>query len=150
MELEKEIKQQHFADIYQKMTLNVIFTSGWLENLHATQLKPYGITPQQFNILRILRGQHPKPASVNLLIDRMLDKMSNASRLVEKLRIKEYVSRQACPMDRRQVDVLITEKGLKLLKELDEKFSTESFPYFKNLTEEEAAQISDLLDKFRG
>lgn len=150
MEIEKEIKQPVFKDNYQKMILNVLFTAGWLENIHSAKLKPFGITHQQYNILRILRGQYPNPASVNLLIDRMLDKMSNASRLVEKLRIKGLVSRSECPVDRRQVDVLISDKGLALLKELDALFGPESFPYFGNLTEQEAGEISRLLDKFRG
>lgn len=149
MELEKEIQQTSFSSVYHKMALNIMFTAHWMEYQNACFLKGWGITPQQFNILRILRGQHPKPASVNLLIERMLDKMSNASRLVEKLRVKGLVSRQECVDDRRQVDVLITKEGLELLKEIDLKMS-EQQKYDKILTEQEAAELSRLLEKLRG
>ncbi len=76
-------------------------------------LKPFKITTQQYNVLRILRGQHPNPASINLIIERMLDKMSNASRIVDKLVAKKLADRKVCPEDRRMVDVLITDKGIK-------------------------------------
>jgi len=149
MEISKEIKQTKFKNEYQKMLINILFTSGWLSSKHTCNLKPYGISTQQFNILRILRGRHPKPATVNLLIDRMLDKNSNASRLVEKLRIKKLVDRAVCPEDRRAVNVIITQKGLNLLEELDKKdgaFLNE----LKNLSVKEAATINALLDKLRG
>ncbi|MFL5763785.1 MAG: MarR family winged helix-turn-helix transcriptional regulator [Bacteroidia bacterium] len=131
------------------MLLNIIFTSGWLSSKHAGTLKPYGISAQQFNLLRILRGQHPKPASVNLLIDRMLDKNSNASRLVEKLRLKKLVERTVCPEDRRAVNVIITQKGLDLLAELD-KHESAFLKELKTLSEKEAEQLNYLLDKLRG
>lgn len=149
MKIGNEIKQTKFKSEYQKMLINILFTSGWLTSKHASQLKPYGISSQQYNILRILRGQHPKPATVNLLIDRMLDKNSNASRLVEKLRLKKLVERAICPDDRRAVNVAITKKGLDLLIELDkleEGFINEEL---KKLSEEEAEQINSLLDKLR-
>ena len=149
MEIGKEIKQSKFKNEYQKMLINILFTSGWLSAKHAYSLKPYGISTQQFNILRILRGQHPKPATVNLLIDRMLDKNSNASRLVEKLRIKKLVDRAVCPDDRRAVNVIITQKGLDLLEELD-KLDLNLTKEMKNISEKEAAIISSLLDKLRG
>ena len=149
MEISKEIKQTKFKNEYQKMLINILFTSGWLSSKHTCNLKPYGISTQQFNILRILRGQHPKPATVNLLIDRMLDKNSNASRLVEKLRIKKLVERAVCPEDRRAVNVIITQKGLNLLEELDKKDSA-IFKELKNVSEKEAATINALLDKLRG
>ncbi|MES2593512.1 MAG: MarR family transcriptional regulator [Bacteroidota bacterium] len=148
MEIGKEIKQEKFKNEHQKMLINILFTSGWLASKHACNLKPYGISTQQFNILRILRGQHPKPATVNLLIDRMLDKNSNASRLVEKLRLKKLVERAICPEDRRAVNVVITQKGLELLVQLDgqeENFIEE----LKKLTEEEAYQMNMMLDKIR-
>lgn len=149
MEISKEIKQTKFKNEYQKMLINILFTSGWLSSKHTCNLKPYGISTQQFNILRILRGQHPKPATVNLLIDRMLDKNSNASRLVEKLRIKKLVDRAVCPEDRRAVNVIITQKGLNLLEELDKKDGT-FLNELKNLSVKEAATINALLDKLRG
>ncbi len=149
MEIGKEIKQTKFKNEYQKMLINILFTSGWLSAKHTCQIKPYGISTQQFNILRILRGQHPKPATVNLLIERMLDKNSNASRLVEKLRVKKLVERAVCQDDRRAVNVIITQKGLDLLEELD-KLDGGMVKELKNLTEKEAASISQLLDKLRG
>lgn len=149
MEIGKEIKQSKFKSEHQKMLINLMFTTNWLAAKHAVSLKPYGISSQQFNLLRILRGQHPKPATVNLLIDRMLDKNSNASRLVEKLRIKKLVERAVCPEDRRAVNVIITQKGLDLLAEID-KQETTFLKELKNLSEKEAEQINSLLDKLRG
>lgn len=149
MEIGKEIKQSKFRNEHHKMLINILFTSGWLDAKHACNLKPYGISSQQYNILRILRGQHPKPATVNLLIERMLDKNSNASRLVEKLRLKKLVERATCPEDRRAVNVLITQKGLDLLTEID-KHETSFLKELKNLSEKEAEQINLLLDKLRG
>lgn len=149
MEIGKEIKQEKFKNEYQKMLVNILFTSSWLSSKHACSLKPYGISVQQYNILRILRGQYPSPVTINLLIDRMLDKNSNASRLVEKLRLKKLVERAICPNDRRAVNVLITHKGLTLLTELDkqeELFLKE----LRNLNSKEAESLSLLLDKLRG
>ena len=149
MEIGKEIKQSKFKNEHHKMLINILFTSGWLSSMHACSLKPYGISQQQYNLLRILRGQHPKPATVNLLIDRMMDKNSNASRLVEKLRLKKYVDRATCEDDRRAVNVIITEKGLELLSDI-EKQEEVMFKTLKNLSESEAEQLNSLLDKLRG
>lgn len=148
MRLEDEIKQSKFKDEYHKLAVNLIYTSNWVKMENATFLKKYGLTSQQFNILRILRGQHPNPATVNLLIERMLDKMSNASRLVEKLRLKKLVIRQESKTDRRQADVAITEKGLALLAEIDQTMEAESLK-FKGITAAEAKQVNDILDKMR-
>jgi len=149
MELEKEIQQKQFQNEYQKLMVNIFYTNGWLTSLHAKFLKPYGISAQQYNLLRILRGQHPNPATINLLKERMLDKMSNASRLVEKLRLKGLAERHECPMDRRAVDVIITQKGLDLLKALDN--VTQSMEEkLKAITEAEANEANRILDKLRG
>lgn len=148
MRLEDEIKQKKFDSEKQKLLVNLIFTGNWIKDLNSQMLKPFGLTTQQYNILRILRGQHPKPASVNLLIDRMMDKMSNASRLVEKLRLKGYVERRECEKDRRQADVVITESGLELLEKID--VSLRAFEKrFEHLSEEESGQVNSLLDKLR-
>ncbi len=149
MEIGKEIKQKKFKSEHQKMLINIFFTSSWLGSKHACTIKPYSISSQQFNILRILRGQYPKPATVNLLIDRMLDKNSNASRLVEKLRLKKLVERAVCCEDRRAVNVAITQKGLDLLIELDKQESA-FIKELKTISEKEAEQINLLLDKLRG
>jgi len=148
VELEKEIKQKNFRNAYHKAAINLIFTYNWLYNLHAEFLKPYNLTIQQFNILRILRGQHPKPATIKLLKQRMLDKMSDASRIVEKLRSKGLVGRIVCEKDRRTVDVCITEKGLELLTKLDEK-NNELDKIMSQLKLDEVKTLNELLDKLR-
>jgi DNA-binding MarR family transcriptional regulator len=128
--------------------VNIIFTSNWL-NRHSTEiLKPHDITLQQYNILRILKGQFPKPSTIGLLTERMLDKMSNASRLVEKLLAKGLVERNTCPKDRRQVHVLITEKGKDLVELLSKELDQHNLASDK-LDEKELALLSDLLDKLR-
>lgn len=147
MKIEDEIKQPVFNDVFQKGLVNILYTAGWLGQRNALILKEYGITNPQFNVLRILRGQHPKPATVNLLIERMLDKTSNASRIVDKLELKKLVTRTVCPSNRRAVDIRITEAGLALLKEQDIVLARE--PHLRNLTEAEAIQLNDLLDKIR-
>lgn len=148
MRIEDEIKQSTFKDSLQKTQVNLLFTASWVSQLTNEALKYHGLTPQQFNILRILRGQYPKPASVKLLTARMIDKMSNASRLVDKLRDKNYVKRKVCASDRRKVDIVITQLGLDTLQhaiqDLEARMSTAM-----NLTEEEFVQLNDLLDKLR-
>lgn len=148
MEIGREIKQEKFKNEHQKMLINILFTSSWLSSKHACTLKPYGISVQQYNILRILRGQYPAPVTINLLIDRMLDKNSNASRLVEKLRLKKLVDRAICEKDRRAVNVVITQKGLTLLTELDKQEDT-FLKDLKSLNSKEAELLSNLLDKLR-
>jgi DNA-binding MarR family transcriptional regulator len=146
MKLEEEIKQTNFRSEFHKAGLNVVYSANWLQNRQAAFFRDYDLTAPQFNILRILRGQYPKPATVNLLIERMLDKTSNASRIVDKLVLKELVTRRQCEHDRRTVDVLITHKGLALLQKMDEA----TFPFgVDNLTEAEARQLNGLLDKIR-
>jgi DNA-binding MarR family transcriptional regulator len=101
-------------------------------------------------VLRILRGQQGKPASVGLIQERMLDKNSNASRLIDKLVIKKLVDRKTCPTDRRQMDIKITQKGLELLSELDEPMQLQDKEMATRLTAEEARIVSDILDRIRG
>lgn len=149
MKIEDEIKQNRFHSEYQKLAINILFTNQWLTANTTKILKPFGISPQQYNVLRILKGQSPNAISVSNIMDRMIDKMSNTSRLVEKLRQKELIERVTCEKDRRQVDVKITKKGLELL----EKVKTEMNAFktiSNNLTEKEAKTINELLDKMRG
>lgn len=127
-----------------------MYTAGWLSLRQAAAFKPYGLTLPQFNILRILRGQHPRPATVALLIERMLDKTSNASRIVDKLEEKKLVTRTVCPANRRAVDICITEAGLGLLRQIDDDGITD---INRNgpapLTNSEYQQLNQLLDKLR-
>ena len=102
MELEKEIQQKKFKDQYQKLAVNLIYTGNWMVLQHARLLKPHGLTPQQYNVLRILRGQHPTPCTVGTIVERMLDMNSNASRILDRLVAKGLADRKQCPNDRRE------------------------------------------------
>ena len=148
MSIEKDIKQANFKSPYSKAVINILYTNNWLQSLQFEVFKPFDLTLQQYNVLRILRGQYPNPITVIAIIERMLDKMSNASRLVDKLLAKELVIRRLCPHDRRAVDVIITEKGLELLEELDT-LQSQWEDKLRGLTEIEALQLSNLLDKMR-
>ncbi|NJL14019.1 MAG: MarR family transcriptional regulator [Microscillaceae bacterium] len=148
MRIEEEIQQSRFKDEYERAMINVLFTGNWLHNLNNQFLKPFGLTVQQFNVLRILRGQYPQKVMLNVVQARMLDRMSNASRLVDKLMAKELLKREACQSDRRRVDIWITAAGLTLLEEIDEKM--ENFQaVMQKLSAEEAQQLNLLLDKLR-
>lgn len=148
MKIEEEIKQRVFKSEHHKAYINLLYTSNWLQLLQNGAFKPFGITLPQYNILRILRGQYPKPATVSLLMERMLDKTSNASRIIDRLEAKDLVTRTQCPHDRRTVDVLITGKGLALLKEMDA-LDGGSTTGLMNLTEQEVVELNRLLDKAR-
>jgi len=148
MQLEQEIKQEKFKTEEEKLTVNLIFTYYWLLDRLKDRLRPYGISMQQYNVLRILRGQGEKPASINLLKERMLDKSSDASRLVERLRIKGLVDRIICPMDRRAVEIRISNKGLELLTNID-KEDLKSKEIFESLKPEGVRKLNDLLDELR-
>lgn len=149
MEIEKEIKQNKFKDEINKLMINQLFTGKWITNLIAKQLKPFGITNQQYNVLRILRGQKSNYISVNAICDRMIDKMSNVSRLIDKLVDKKLVQRKINKDDRRQADIVINQKGLDLVKAIEDT-EDDLKSNFKSLSEEEAKQLNDLLDKLRG
>jgi DNA-binding MarR family transcriptional regulator len=150
MSIEKDIKQQKpFKSTNQKVVVNIMYTSNWMNSEQQGLLKPFDLSPQQYNVLRILRGQFPNPITVNGIIERMLDKMSNASRLVDKLLLKGYVSRCDNATDRRACDIRITETGSQILKQIDEiQLNWESSRQF--LTDDEADTLSRLLDKLRG
>jgi DNA-binding MarR family transcriptional regulator len=149
MDIQKEIKQNKFKDEIHKLMINQLFTGKWITNLIAKQLKPFGLTNQQYNVLRILRGQGKNYISVNAISERMIDKMSNVSRLVDKLVDKQLVERRVNKEDRRQADIVINQAGLDLIKAIEE---TEGAlkENFNTLTEEEAKQLNALLDKLRG
>lgn len=150
MRIEEAIQQKRFRSEYQKLVVNLLYSASWLQQFSNQLLKPYGISQEQFNILRILRGMHPEPATVKLLTERMIDKMSNASRLVEKLRVKGLVERHECPLDRRRVDVSITQKGLELIEKASLAMDTQGDAQMANLSTVEAAALNELLDKMRG
>ncbi len=146
MRIEDEIKSS-FPDVYQKTMVNIYYTANWLNYKNAQLLKEYGLSIQQYNILRILRGAQ-KPCSILTLTQRMLDKSSNASRLVDKLKQKKLVSRVTNKQDRRAVLVSITDKGLELLKELDDKMKQFS-KTICHISDEKLQELNMLLDELR-
>lgn len=148
MGIEQDIHQPKFKNEYQRASVNLLFTYGWLMERIKKLLAQEDITPQQFNILRILRGSHPEPLSTLQIRDRMLDKMSDTSRIVDRLIAKGLAKKAVCKKDLRLVDVSITDKGKKLLEKLDIK-EHEIDGFLGNLNEKEATTLSDLLDKIR-
>lgn len=149
MGIEKDIQQANFVDSRQKAMINILYTYGWVIEKIKKFLTDEDITHQQFNILRILRGSHPKPMSTLQIRERMLDKMSDTSRIVDRLVIKGLVKKTTCPQDKRLVDVVITEKGQKLLKKIDAQ-SNQIEEIMGKLSENDAEMLSSLLDRLRG
>jgi DNA-binding MarR family transcriptional regulator len=150
MRLEDEIKQnKKFTSEQQKLIVNIIYTSNWLRLMLMKGLKPFGISPEQYNVLRILRGQSPNCATNQMIMERMLDKSSNCSRIIDKLKDKKLVDRKENKNDRRQVDIVITEKGLDMLKEIDAKEFMRQDRMMKNLSAKDAALVNEILDKMR-
>ncbi len=147
MTLEKDINQQVFRSEYQKAIINLIYTFNWMNEKVNRQFEPFDITQQQFNILRILRGAGT-PLSTLQIRQRMLDRMSDTSRIVDRLVKKGMVKKTVCREDRRLVDVLLTDKGKKLLQSMDST-NEEMESIFKSLSETEARHLNTLLDKIR-
>ena len=148
MKIEDEIKQQKFKTPHQKAVLNLIYTTSWMQGRQKDIFKTFGITLQQFNILRILRGQHPNSTSATEIKSRMLDKNSDVSRLLDRLLAKKVITKRVSANDKRAADVNLTEEGLELLKAIDKKQN--QIDNVLLLSEEEAIILSDLLDKSRG
>lgn len=148
MGIEKDIQQSKFRNVYQKAAINLIYTVGWMRDKTKELFEAEDITPQQFNILRILRGSFPEPLSTLQIRERMLEKMSDTSRIVDRLITKGLVKKLVCKNDRRLVDVVITDKGKKLLERLDAR-QNEIDGVLGNLSEKDANILSDLLDKIR-
>ncbi len=149
MGIDIDINQRKFRNEHQKAGINLMYTYGWVMERTKELFATEDITPQQFNILRILRGSHPQPLSTLQIRERMLDKMSDTSRIVDRLIAKGMVKKATCKTDRRLVDVIITDKGRKMLERLDQR-QDELDKIIGNLSEKEAATLSDLLDKLRG
>lgn len=149
MKLEEEIGQKKFQSEQHKLMVNLIYSTNWMNSQYANYFSNSDITIQQYNVLRILRGQYPNPCNIKLIKERMLDRMSDASRIVDKLFKKKLLLRKECADDRRNADILITEKGLELLKKLD--YLDESCQeIFSSLSVNEIKTINNLLDKLRG
>lgn len=147
MSIEKDISQRKFQSEFQKAMINLIYTHNWMMERMKLFFEKADLTPQQFNILRILRGAG-QPLSTLQIRQRMLDKMSDTSRIVDRLIKKGLTKKVVCKADRRLVDVSITEKGLKLLDKLDET-QNELDSIVSSLSEREAHDLNNLLDKIR-
>lgn len=148
MGIQEDIKQSKFKSEYQKLFINIAYTNSYLTSILSTELKSFDLSMQQFNVLRILRGQHPTPVSINAITERMIDKMSNASRLVEKLHNKGLIERRTCEEDRRQVDVMLSTKGMETLETLDgllPNFESR----FSHIPVEDARKVNEVLDALR-
>jgi DNA-binding MarR family transcriptional regulator len=150
MRIEQAINQRKFKDDYHKIVVNLLFTGNWLRDALGANLKEHGLLPQHYNALRIIKGRHPDPVSAGDIKDVMLDKASDVTRLLDKLEKLEYVQRRLCPHNRRKMDISITPQGLKLLSDVDVLMDSFYEDLADRVTEEEAASLSDLLDKIRG
>ncbi len=128
-----------------KALLNIVYTANWISSKQNAFFKPFGISPQQYNVLRILKGAN-QALKVQTIKERMIERSPNATRLMDKLCNKNLINRLTCPEDRRVVHIEITKKGLLLLKEISKEFKDD---LLKNLTKKEAETLSDLLDKIR-
>lgn len=148
MRIEERIHQKKFRNEYHKLLANIAYHHHWLMVEQQKLLKPFGISFTQWNALSILRGQYPHAASILLIKERMIDQSSDVSRLVSRLLHKKWVTRTTCPKDRRQVDVVITQKGLDLLAQIDplaEQFEN----LITHLEEKDAQQVNSIMDKLR-
>jgi DNA-binding MarR family transcriptional regulator len=148
MGISEDLKQSKFTTPTSKAIVNIIYSGNWMMQQQQELLKPFGLTAQQYNVLRILRGQQNNPMTVLGITERMMDKMSNASRLVDKLLEKKLVLRRECPHDRRAVDVIILPAGLALLEEIDQvQLAWEK--NFASISSEKLDQINEILDEIR-
>lgn len=148
MGIQQDIKQSKFNSDYHKLSINLIYTSNWYGSIQDQFFKRFALTPEQFNILRILRGQNGNPVSITLLQERMLNPMSNVSRLIDKLVKKQLVSRKTSDTDRRACEIIITRDGMQLLSKID-KAIPEMEKVFSELSPKEAQICNELLDKIR-
>ncbi|KIA85670.1 MarR family winged helix-turn-helix transcriptional regulator [Flavobacterium sp. AED] len=149
MKIEDEIKSTVALDISKKITLNILYTQNVITDNFNEILKPYEISGEQYNVLRILRGQKGNPANMCLIQERMLARTSNTTRLVDKLLLKNFVTRNVCPENRRKIEVQITQTGLNILTELDPKVIEHEQLFSKKLNSEELEQLNYLLEKYR-
>jgi DNA-binding MarR family transcriptional regulator len=148
MSLEKEIGQEKFRNGYHRAIINIFYTNNFLVDKMNDLLKDFDITRQQYNVLRILRGQSPNPVSINYIKERMLDRMSDASRIVERLNTKGLIERKNASEDRRTVDVSISATGLSLLEKMDQPVN-DLENILMGLSDGEINQLNNLLDKIR-
>ena len=149
MKIEDVIQSTVHLDISKKIILNILYTQNVINDKFNEIVKPYDLSSEQYNVLRILRGQKGNPANMCMLQERMLAKTSNTTRLVDKLLLKNLVTREVCPTNRRKIEVSITHQGLEILKALDSKIAEHEQSFSKNLNPEEQELLNELLEKYR-
>lgn len=149
MRIEEIIKSSVAMDDSKKVILNLMYTQNVIADKFNEILKPHDLSSEQYNVLRILRGQKGCPANMCLIQERMIAKNSNTTRLIDKLLLKELVTREVCPDNRRKIEVQITRKGLDLLSELDPRVLEHEKEFSNNLSPEEIEQLNSLLEKYR-
>ncbi len=148
MNVEGIIKTEKKLSLKTRTMIHLALVSNKISEQIAIALKPYEISEQQFNVLRILRGQKNKPANLSTINERMVTKMSNTTRLVDKLILKDYVKRWTCESNRRKVEILITPKGKTILAKIDKTIEDAEKDILKNFTKKELEELNTLLDKF--
>ncbi|UOB16850.1 MarR family winged helix-turn-helix transcriptional regulator [Abyssalbus ytuae] len=149
MKIEDIIKTTSQIAVEKKAIISLVYTANIISDKLSEVLKVYDISIQQYNVLRILRGQKGKPANLSTIQERMINKMSNTTRLVDKLILKDLVTRNICELNRRKVEIFITENGLKLLNILDPLVDKTEKEIVKNLSADELNTVNDLLEKIR-
>lgn len=149
MKIEDIIKSNVILDDAKKVLLNLMYTQNVISEKFNEMIKPYDLSSEQYNVLRILRGQKGAPANMGIIQERMIAKNSNTTRLIDKLLLKELVTREVCPENRRKMEILITAKGLALLTELDPKVTAMEQSFAANLANEELSELNLLLEKYR-
>lgn len=149
MTIEEIIKSTLPLSLEKKTILNIIYTKNILGDKFNELLKPFEISEEQYNVLRILRGQKAIPCNMSVIQERMLAKTSNTTRLVDKLLLKDLVNREICPENRRKMEISITQRGLNILSELDAKVQKHEHLFSENLTTDELTQLNLLLEKYR-
>ena len=149
MIIEKELKISKQLPESKRALLNLLFTENWITDKITTTLKPFDITTQQFNVLRILKGMKGKPSSLQTIQERMINKMSNTTRLVDKLIKKNFVQREQCESNRRKVDITITKEGIEALEEINKVVDESESKLTESLTQDELKQLNHLLNKLR-
>ncbi len=149
MNIEDVIKTKAELPLSRKAIINMLYTENWISDQIHSELKVYDISIQQFNVLRILKGQKGKPANLSTIQDRMVSKMSNTTRLVDKLIKKDLVKRVLCPTNRRKVEITITENGKKFLEKVSPVMNIFEKKITSSLSEEELLTLNNLLNKLR-
>lgn len=148
MNVEQIIRTEKKIPLESRTIIHFMLVNNKINEVISKALKPFDISLQQFNVLRILRGQNGKPANLSTLNERMVTKMSNTTRLVDKLILKGYVDRIVCPSNRRKVEISITSEGGKVLKQMDSAMANAEKSILKNLSEKELKQLNILFNKF--